>query len=147
MKKLIIEWKHLDVAGETCDRCYDTGENLFNEVRRLNRQLEQQGITVEIVETKLDDTRIAESNSLLFDGVPIEEILDIRVEYNHCSSCSSCLDADTDCRAIYYDGSQYDDIPAKAIRHAALRVLGMEGARSSKQKDCGCDSPGKTRCC
>lgn len=29
MKTLEIEWRHLDVQGETCDRCYDTGENLI----------------------------------------------------------------------------------------------------------------------
>jgi hypothetical protein len=56
MKKLIIEWKHLDVEGETCDRCYDTGENLANEVKRLNRSLQPKGIEVELLETKLDET-------------------------------------------------------------------------------------------
>lgn len=28
METLKIEWRHFDVEGETCDRCYDTGENL-----------------------------------------------------------------------------------------------------------------------
>lgn len=35
MKTLKIEWRHLDVGGETCERCYDTGENLVNEVKRF----------------------------------------------------------------------------------------------------------------
>mgnify|MGYP004702315427 CR=1 FL=1 len=146
MKKLVIEWKHLDVEGETCERCYDTGENLANEVRRLNRQLQPRGITVEILETKLDDTRIPESNMLLFDGVPIENILDMKVEFNLCSSCSSCLDTDTECRTVFYDGSQYDDIPAKAIRHATLKVLGLEKPKVAEAEDCGCDCS-KGRCC
>lgn len=42
MKKLKIEWRHLDVEGETCDRCYDTGDNLEREVRRLNIALQPQ---------------------------------------------------------------------------------------------------------
>lgn len=37
MKTLKIEWKHLDVAGDTCNRCYETGENLVQEIKRLNR--------------------------------------------------------------------------------------------------------------
>ncbi|MDD4474968.1 MAG: DUF2703 domain-containing protein [Eubacteriales bacterium] len=52
MKQLIIEWKHLDVKGETCERCYDTGENLAAEVKRLNRSIQPQGIDVEYIETK-----------------------------------------------------------------------------------------------
>ena len=47
MNTLKIEWKHLDVEGETCNRCYDTGENLNQEVKRLNRFLRPQGIEVE----------------------------------------------------------------------------------------------------
>ena len=147
MKKLVIEWRHLDVQGETCERCYDTGENLFNEVRRLNRQLEPQGITVEVLETRLDDTRIPESNLLLFDGIPIEEILDMRVEFNHCSSCSSCLETETECRTVFYEGNQYDDIPAKAIRHATLKVLGLDKAKEKEAEQCGCDCSNKGRCC
>lgn len=79
MKTLKIEWKHLDVEGETCNRCYDTDENLAMEVKRLNRALQPQGIEVVLTETKLDDTQIPQSNIILFNGVPIEEILNIRV--------------------------------------------------------------------
>lgn len=54
MKKLIIEWKHLDIDGDTCDRCYDTGENLTNEIKRLNRNLKSKEIQVDFIDTKLD---------------------------------------------------------------------------------------------
>jgi|GEM_PF-3867605 type VI protein secretion system component Hcp len=62
MKKLIIEWQHLDVDGETCDRCYDTGETLTAEVKRLNRMLNPKGFEVEYIETKLDNTQISQSS-------------------------------------------------------------------------------------
>ena len=39
MKTLKIEWKHLETFGDTCDRCYETGENLVWEIKRLNRAL------------------------------------------------------------------------------------------------------------
>lgn len=124
MKTLTIEWKHLDVAGETCDRCYDTGENLNNEIKRLNRSLQPQGMEVVLVDTKLDETEIQESNSLRFNGIPIEDILEIKVVENFCSSCSDLLDKETFCRTVEFEGNEYEDIPAKAIRKAARKVMG-----------------------
>lgn len=149
MKKLIIEWRHLDVKGETCNRCYDTGENLNQEVKRLNRILQPKGFEVEWVEVKLDDSQVAQSNMLLFNGVPIEEILEIRIEENFCDSCSDLLGTETYCRTIRFEGEEYEDIPAKAIRKTAYKVLGLEGTNlfSVKQKkntSCGDNTNG---CC
>jgi len=146
MKTLKIEWKHLDVAGETCNRCYDTGENLMQEVKRLKRSLQPQGIEVELIETKLDDTQIPQSNIILFNGVPIEDILNIEVLNNYCDSCTTLLGADTYCRTVMYDGNEYEDIPAKAIRQAAYKVLGIKEATKAPEiiTDCGCKCSG---CC
>ncbi len=130
MKTLKIEWKHLDVEGETCNRCYDTGENLVQEVKRLNRALQPQGIEVELTETKLDDAQIPQSNTILFNGIPIEDILNIEVSENYCDSCTNLLGADTYCRTVKYEGSEYEDIPAKAIRQAAFKVMGIEEAKT-----------------
>ncbi len=138
MKKLKIEWKHLDVAGETCNRCYDTGENLNQEVKRLNRALQPLGIEVEWFETKLDDTQIPQSNTILFNGVPIEEILDIEVSENYCDSCTALLGNETYCRTIKYEGYEYEDIPAKAIRQAAFKVLGIEETKKAPTVNSGC---------
>ena len=145
MRTLKIEWKHLYVAGDTCNRCYDTGENLAQEVKRLNRVLQPQGIEVEWFETKLDDTKIPQSNMILFNGVPIEDILDIEVSKNYCDSCTDLLGTDTYCRTITFEGNEYEDIPAKAIRQATLKVLGIEDKTtalaekpSSCCKDSGC---------
>lgn len=145
MRTLRIEWKHFDVAGDTCNRCYDTGENLFHEVKRLNRSLQPQGIEVKLIETKLDDTQIPQSNMILFDGVPIEDILNIKVSENYCDSCTKLLGSETYCRTVIYEGNEYEDIPAKAIRKAALKVLGIEEAKTPPVDcGCGCDSKG---CC
>lgn len=146
MKKLKIEWRHLDVEGDTCDRCYDTGENLASEVKRLNRALEPKGITVEYIETKLDDTQITESNVILFNGVSIEEILKIDVKNNYCDSCTALLGADTYCRTVIFEGNEYESIPAKAIRQAAYKALGLEEISEKKEANsgCGCNCNG---CC
>jgi hypothetical protein len=146
MKKLIIEWKHLDVEGETCERCYDTGENLTNEVKRLNRALQPQGIEVEMIETRLDDTEIPQSNIILFNGVSIEDILNIEVSKNYCDSCSNLLGIDIYCRTVKYEGNEYEDIPAKAIRQAALKVLGIEPKTKAPASSCGCGCSG-SGCC
>lgn len=145
MKTLKIEWRHLDVEGETCDRCYDTGENLTQEVKRLNRALQPKGIEVELTETKLDDTQIPQSNTILFNGVPIEDILNIEVSKNYCDSCTTLLGTDTYCRTVTYEGNEYEEIPAKAIRHAALKVLGIEEATTAPAGNSGCCNSGG--CC
>ena len=138
MKTLLIEWKHLDVKGETCDRCYDTGENLFAEVKRLTRALEPKGITVELKEIKLDDTQSPQSNELFFNGISIEELLGLKVAENFCESCTSLLGQKTFCRSVEWEGTVYEEIPAKAIRLAAYKVIGL--SEDTKPTKCGCGS-------
>lgn len=148
MKTLKIEWMHLDVKGETCDRCYDTGENLVQEVKRLKRALQPQDIEVELIETMLDDTQVLQSNTILFNGVPIEEILTIEVSVNYCNSCTNLLGKETYCRTVKFEGNEYEDIPAKAIRQAALRVLGMEKVITAPANNSGCcSSCNSSGCC
>lgn len=136
--KLVIEWRHLEVEGGTCDRCYDTGENLAAEVKRLRRTLGEKGIEVEYIETRLGGTQITESNALLFNGTPIEDILNIKVTQNYCDSCSALLKTDTYCRTVSFEGNEYEEIPSKVIRQAAYAVLGLQ--TNSKE-------PGESRCC
>lgn len=126
MKTLTIEWRHLDVAGETCERCSDTGSTLMKEVARINSSLESAGIKIEWFETKLEGDQITDSNSVLFDGIPIEEILFIRSSENYCGSCSDLLEKESFCRTIHYDGFEYEDIPAKAIHDAVYKALNIE---------------------
>lgn len=150
MKRLMIEWRHLDVEGETCNRCYDTGENLNAEVKRLNRTLKPKGITVEWQETKLDLSQIPESNTMYFNGVPLEELLDIQVSENHCESCADLCGEETYCRTVIYEGQEYEDVPAKAIREAAFISLGIkvkktvEGAATKVSSGCDCTG---SNCC
>jgi len=147
MEMLSIEWRHLDVQGETCDRCYDTGENLVNEVKRLKRALEPQGIKIVLSETKLDDSQISQSNQILFNDIPIEDILDIKVSENYCESCSALMGQKTYCRTVTFDGNEYEDIPAKAIRQAAYKALGLEEAKQETSGHTGCCCGGNNGCC
>jgi hypothetical protein len=56
----------------------------------------------------------------------------------------------TYCRTITYEGNEYEDIPAKAIRQAALKVLGIEETKTAPTVisgcGCGCNNSG-SGCC
>jgi len=125
MKTLIIEWRHLDVKGETCDRCSQTGANLVDEINLLNRKLKSLDIQVMLKENKLDEVRVNESNMILINNVPLENIIDIRVVDNFCKSCSDLVGSETYCRAVYYKGKKFDDVPRIAIREAVAKSLGL----------------------
>jgi len=128
MKKeqVIIEWKHLNVEGETCDRCSDTGKNLSDEVDRLNKTLNSEGIEVELHEIKLDGRDLKDSNSILINGSAIESLIEIQIVENYCESCSSLLQEEAYCRAVVYKGKEYEEVPLNAIRDAVYHALNRE---------------------
>jgi hypothetical protein len=129
----------------TCNRCYDTGENLNSEIKRLNRSLQAKEIQVELLDTKLDATQVKQSNIILFNGVPIEEIIDIKILDNYCETCSDLIGKDTYCRAVVFDGNHYEDIPAKAIRQAVYIVLGIKEKNDEQKSSSSCCN--KKGCC
>jgi len=67
MKKLKIEWRHFETGGQTCERCGDTGAALRRVIDELERT---EGVTIEYQETHLLASSIAQSNMVLFNGVP-----------------------------------------------------------------------------
>ena len=48
LQSLDIEWKHLDVGGETCDRCSETIQGIRNIVKELKQDGILSGINVTI---------------------------------------------------------------------------------------------------
>jgi len=124
MKKLDIEWKHFDNEGETCERCAGTGGNLSQVIARLKEELASEGIEVTLTETLLPASRIEESNMILFNGIPLENLLaGISVSENSCDSCSCLTGEETMCRTVEYAGTTFEEIPADLIRTAALKAL------------------------
>ena len=140
-KKITIEWKHYDLLGETCDRCYDTGENLSAEIKRLRRKLEPKGIQIELIETKLNYESVKESNSILVNGIKIEEIIELEISENFCESCSDLLGKQTFCRSVFFEGQEYEEIPVKAIRKAVMKILMLDEDSSEDEAKTSC------RCC
>jgi hypothetical protein len=129
-KRLEIEWKHFAVGDATCDRCGKTGESLHTAVEELRSEFAPAGVKINLTETLLDKTRIAESNEIRMNGMLVEDLLAAGVVSTECPSCGTLAGESTCCRAIEIDNKRYEDIPRGMIKKAAYRALGIESAVS-----------------
>ena len=93
----------------------------------LTNELAGKGITVVFTETKLSEEQMAQSNLVLFNGIPLEDLLGTATSAeNDCQSCSCLTGTATACRTVEYQGRSYEDIPAELIRQAAYAALQRE---------------------
>lgn len=114
-----IEWRHLDKEGNTCERCEDTGEAVKAVVAELSREIQPSGWEVAFKETQLTEKEIPESNLILINGVPIEDLLsNARKSENCCDSCCEMLGRKIMCRTIERGDRTYEAIPPAMIREA-----------------------------
>ncbi len=126
-RRLTIEWRHLDADGRTCDRCSDTGLSLRQAVEELRREWQLLGVEIVVRETKLGPEDVAQSNLLLFNGRPLEDLLQgARVVETDCPSCAGLIGSATCCRAIEFRGALFERVSAELIRAGAVRALAME---------------------
>jgi len=125
IKRLEIEWKHFAVGNATCERCENTGDALHQAVEELRRELSPDGVKINLTETLLDKTRMAESNEIRMNSMLIEDLLAAGVISTDCPSCGTLAGESTCCRAIGIDNELYEDIPVWAIKKAAYLALGV----------------------
>ena len=124
MKRLDIEWRHLLKGGRTCERCSDTGEAVDAAYRALAAELEPRGWCVTLRETPLTEEDIAESNTILLNGQPLELLLPgAHSASNCCASCGDLLGMPAMCRTIVHGGRMYEAIPRALIIEAAHRIV------------------------
>jgi hypothetical protein len=125
MKILEIEWKHYDKEGNTCARCSDTGLVLQKIVAELVQQCRPCGWDIKFKVTKLTEKEISQSNIILLNGKPIEEILGNAVAgESHCPTCSELTgNESTCCRTIKVNGKSYESIPSDLIRQAVCKIM------------------------
>ncbi len=124
MKRLEIEWRHLDKEGRTCERCADTGEEVRSACETLAAELQPGGWEVVLKETLLTGDKISQSNSILINGIPIEELLpNARKGENCCVSCGELIGGTIMCRTIERGGRTFERIPASLIRKAAYHLI------------------------
>ena len=125
IKRLEIEWKHFAVGNATCERCGNTGDALREAVEELRREFAPAGVKINLTETLLDKTRMAESNEIRMNSMLIEDLLAAGVISTDCPSCGTLAGESTCCRAIGIDNELYEDIPVWAIKKAAYLALGI----------------------
>ena len=127
MAHLQIEWRHLNERASTCSRCAATGQAIDQVIDGLRDELAPQGVEIIFTETPLTGEQITDSNLLLFNGTPLDELMTgALAQQNYCGSCSQLTQVETYCRTVEHDGQVYEEIPEALIRQAALAALAKE---------------------
>jgi len=139
MTKIIIEWKHFDKNGATCDRCTQTGNNLQEVIKNLQKEFD-----IKFIETKLTEDRMSESNQIIINGKLIEELIpDTKVGENFCSSCTDLTENSSDChcRTINQGETVFEDIPIDLIKTAILNIINSKSQTNMKIQVIGSGCP------
>ncbi len=127
MNQLNIEWRHLDVDGDTCLRCSETGKTLKQVVEELRRLLARKGVSLRFTERRLPPSQLEQSNLILLNGTPLEDVLEgAKASESCCRSCACLTGREAYCRTVEYQGRVYEEIPEDLIRLAVATVLGLE---------------------
>ena len=125
MQTIVIEWLHLEVGGATCERCGDTGQELRQAVERLQAECAPRGVEILFRETRLNPRQINQSNTILINGVPLEQILpQAHASTSCCPSCSDLTGQAEQCRTLVHLGQTFETIPQDLVRQAVCKVAG-----------------------
>jgi len=123
VKTIDIEWRHLRVEGETCERCGDTGAVLRELVANLNRECAPRGVKVTLTETPLGPESIQESNQVLIGGQPLEASTPaIQIGSSACASCGELTGREESCRTLELGSESFEVPPAYLIRDVICRL-------------------------
>ncbi len=60
MTELIIEWRHYEKNGATCDRCSATGTSVKEVVAEISKELADKGIVATFTEALLPEELMAQ---------------------------------------------------------------------------------------
>ena len=116
---VVIEWRHYDKAGATCDRCGDTGTNL----KQVITEYAAKGVVIELQETLLNEEQISESNLVLINGVPLEELLAATTGASDCPTCSCLTGSATSCRTVECGSEVFEELTPELLKRGLDRVL------------------------
>ena len=148
-KSLPILWQRLVTAGETCQRCGSTQQNILRAVSKLQSALQPLGIRPELETRVIDDATFrgdpAASNRIWIAGQPLEHWLDATAGESPC--CSVC--GGLPCRTVQVGGKTYEAIPEALILSAAMRAAAQMTALSQAAGAAVArgPAPGRATCC
>jgi len=124
MKTITIEWRYFSKKGKTCERCTGTQDNLDIAVHELKEEMKPKGVRLRLVKKILPKSKISESNIILIDGSPIEQILpNATNSESECCSCGDLCGEPTNCRTVNQNGQMYEEIPVELIKSAIIKKL------------------------
>jgi ribosomal protein S27AE len=133
-REVVVEVRRLVVDGRTCARCGDAWDAALHAVRETEGELAGAGTRVRLVERPLPPERIAESNSVLVDGRPVEEWLagEVSAGTSECPSCSDIVGLPVCCRTYEIAGEPAEALSADAIARAIRRAAGVPEPASAR---------------
>ncbi len=115
MKTVMVEWRHLEKEGKTCDRCARTGQGIAELVQRLQEECRPKGVKILFTETKMTEAEIGQSNLVLINGVPLETVLPrTTASKSSCCSCGELTGKEESCRTIVRHGQVYEPFPGNS---------------------------------
>ena len=109
-----------------------TGDELRTVIEELRREFAPAGVKINLTETLLDKTRLAESNEIRMNGMLLEDLLAAGVVSTDCPSCGTLARESACCRAIEIGDEQYENIPPELIKKAAYLALGITKTEITK---------------
>ena len=138
---ITVRWQRLVTeAGETCDRCQNTQEEVGLATDRLRRCLRPLNIEVALEETPMTAEAcardISQSNRVFVDDRSLEDWLGAEVGRSRCGSRCAQLGQDVHCRTVVVDGQTYEVIPAGLIVRAGLLAAEAVLARQPVGQPC-----------
>jgi len=121
--RIVIEWRHVDLGDIPCGRCTDTGTNLWNVIVELSQGNLLDDVELEVQNTLLPMERIAESNTVLINRIPVEHILGADITSTNCQECSDFTGEPASCRAVEVERDIFEPIPQEMLRAAISKTL------------------------
>lgn len=121
MTELIIKWQRLvDESGQTCNRCFCTGDEVQAAVEMLQQALAPLGIAVVAEMSELSTEEFLqsplESNRVWIAGKPLEDWLGAGTGQSKC--CGPC--GDNECRTVTIGEHEFEAIPKELVVKAGL---------------------------
>lgn len=142
MPKLIM--RHYVLRDMDCESCTKTGETLQKLGAQMMPKLSPLGLELSLQEAEMNEATeetLAKANQVTFscpeatmEEIALEDILGLSVTQEPCDSCSQGT-----CRAVQYQGTGYQELPAGLITDAIVRAAFsiMEGGNGSSCGGCG----------
>ncbi|MFH1786964.1 MAG: DUF2703 domain-containing protein [archaeon] len=115
---ITVEFLYYDKTA--CERCASTDTSVRLSLKELKEAISAAGLEICLKETRLPESKIGLSPSVLINGVDIEKLVNknSKLKTSHCRDCCQLAGHPVNCRAFSYRGKKYSYIPKGMITEA-----------------------------